>query len=104
MTKNIHTVPSYAEPRGWGLGPEAEGTQLLSVAPRYFTEWYTTRGTEFGRWGASVRAHVLACEGVGVRACVRARDSGCYNIRFSLSPILQLLIFRQALDFALLKD
>lgn len=71
MTKNIHTVPSYAELRGWGLGPEAEGTQLLSVAPRYFTEWYTTHGTEFGTWGASVRAHVLACEGVGVRACVR---------------------------------
>lgn len=78
---------------GTGSGsPEAEGTRLLLVAPWYFTEWYTTHGTEFRRWGASVCAHVLAC---GVWACVRARDSVCYNIHFSLSPILQLLIFRQ---------
>lgn len=71
MTKNIQAVPSYAELRGWGRGPEAEGTRPLSVAPRYFTEWYTTHGTEFGRWGAGVRAHVLACGGAGVRACER---------------------------------
>lgn len=78
---------------GTGSGsPEAEGTRLLLVAPWYFTEWYTTHGTEFRRWGASVCAHVFAC---GVWACVRARDSVCYNIHFSLSPILQLLIFRQ---------
>lgn len=51
--------------------------------------------------GASVRAHGLARG--GVRACVRARDSVCYNIHGSLSPALQLLVFTQALDFTLLE-
>lgn len=46
-------------------------------------------------------AHVLV-SGCGC-ACVRARDSVCYNIRFSLSPILQLLILGQALGFTLWK-
>lgn len=49
------------------------------------------------------RARARACLW-GVWVCVRARDSVCYNIRFSLSPIRQLLILRHALDFALLKD
>lgn len=49
------------------------------------------------------RTGLLVGGGVGC-ACVRARDSVCYDIRCSLPPILQLLILRQALDFALLKD
>lgn len=53
-----------------------------------------------GGWGASVRAHVLACG--GVRAC--ERDSVCYNIRVSLPWTLQFLISGQALGFTLLKD
>lgn len=55
-------------------------------------------------WEGGVRVCARTCLLVGAWVCVRARDSVCYNIRFSLSPILQLLILRQALDFTLLKD
>lgn len=59
----------------------------------------------FGEVGGCECARARACSW-GVWVCVRAceRQCVCYNIRFSLSPILQLLILRQALDSALLKD
>lgn len=60
-------------------------------------------GTLHMRQNSGGGVRVRARARVGVWVCVRARDSVCYNIRFSLSPILQLLILGQALGFALWK-
>lgn len=43
--------------------------------------------------GVRVCARTWLLVGCGC-ACVRARDSVCYNIHFSLSPMLQLVVFR----------
>lgn len=57
-----------------------------------------------GGGAASADARARACLWWG-GVCVRARDSVCYNIRVSLSwVLLQVLVLRQALDVALLKD
>lgn len=69
VTKNIQTVPSYAEPRGVGGGSGGPGgPRPLSVAPWNFTEWDTTHGT-FREVGCEC-ARARAARG-GVRACVR---------------------------------
>lgn len=67
----------------------------------------TTRGAEVGNSGrgGGERRRARTCLLVVGGVCVRARDSVCYNIRVSLSwVLLQVLVLRQALDVALLKD
>lgn len=68
MTKNIQTVPSWAEPwgGGWLWRPRGPGH---SGWHRGTSQNGTLRMGQFGRRGASVCAHGLARG--GVRACVR---------------------------------
>lgn len=79
--------------RGRGDPAAVGGTAVLHRMVHYTWDRIREVGCEC--------AHVLV-SGCGC-ACVRARDSVCYNIRFSLSPILQLLVLGQALGFALWK-
>lgn len=73
VTKNIQTVPSCAEPRGWGLAPGAEGSRTLlggtvELHRMGHYAWDSSRG------GVRVCAHTGLLVGC---ACVRARDSVC---------------------------